>query len=186
MAKHSLPTFLQMVQEPLEVEEDPPLRAFGDLFLDDDSLFTLELKAVFPPEVNGIYNVRDFYCQEKGCNCHRVTLVFFNEEEQEVYATISYGWKSMSFYHKWGLDRADAVHLTNGFLEPDEMQSEHAPFFLKTFLPYITSDPHMLAKIKERYALFTQTMAVDPSRLWRDHAEEMSENVVLFKKNARS
>lgn len=108
------------------------------------------------PEIDGTYELLDLYCEKPFCGCHKVSIVVLDSRQNTV-ATISYGWKSKSFYHKGGLDRQATEWLTQGFLDPYGVQSKHSPIFLQIFLNEITQ-PQLLSRIKERYAVFKEAI----------------------------
>lgn len=130
------------------------LRAFENLLPHEEPLEPFYIS--FPPEnryMDGYYPLVDLYCQEAECHCHKVSFLILNQKHK-ILATIAYGWKSKSWYHKWGLDKEGTQWLINGFLDPWGYQSPYAPLLLKPFLWRIKSNPKFLQTIKKRYALF--------------------------------
>lgn len=157
---------------------DLPLRSFDGLFPDqahEDRCY-LSLLEGEPQELVGTYGVSDLYCQDPHCNCQKVSLVIF-DEKGKIHATIAYGWKSKTFYRKWGLDATTIQSLTEGFLDPWAQQSPHAELFLETFFT-IKRDPGFIARLKRRYTLFKETIAADPSLIIPYPDVELPENVI--------
>lgn len=179
MIHPSFQTAFKMLMEALERPPDLPLRAFDDLFPQMAALDQryLTLSNDSPPKLRGIYRVADLYCQDPSCNCHKVSLVFL-DKNQKVHATISYGWKSKTFYRKWGLDKDAIQSLTYGFLDPWAQQSEYAPLFLQAFLSSLKRDPNFIARLKSRYSFFKKALAADPSLIMLYPADESPANVV--------
>jgi hypothetical protein len=158
---------------------DLPLRAFDDLFPHMAELdpYYLTLSDFLPPELAGRYRVADLYCQDPSCNCHKVSLVFLNKN-QKICATVAYGWKSKTFYRKWGLDKDTIQSLTYGFLDPWAQQSEHSSLFLKAFLFSLKRDPKFIARLKSRYSFFKEAIASDPSLIMDYPEVKLPENVI--------
>lgn len=163
-----------------------PLRAFDEVFpqIAEFDQFYLELSDDSISHLNGRYRVIDLYCQAPTCNCHKVSLMFI-DKHQKVWATVSYGWKSKTFYRKWGLDNNDAQALANGFLDPLEEQSENAPLFLQGFLLTLKNNREFIARLKQRYSLFKEIMASDPSLIKIYSEKKLPDNVIPFKSPKR-
>lgn len=104
---------------------------------------------------NGLYQMVDLYCQDYGCNCHKVSIVVVDETRKSL-ATVAYGWKSKGYYCKWGLDRDTAASLSSGFLDPWAAQSVHSPFFLNFIRHKINREPEFMSRVKSRYNLFKE------------------------------
>lgn len=179
MKQPSFQEAISFLLEAVSGTEALPLRAFDEVFpeIAHFGQFYLELSDVSPPDLNGRYRVVDLYCQAPSCNCHKVSLMFL-DQHQKVCATVSYGWKSKTFYRKWGLDKDASQSLTDGFLDPWAQQSEHAPLFLKAFLFTLKRDHAFISGLKQRYSFFKEEMASDPSLIRVYPDEEMPENVV--------
>lgn len=96
-----------------------------------------------------------------------------------IHATIAYGWKSKTFYRKWGLDKDTIQSLTIGFLDPWAQQSLHAELFLKAFST-AKRDPSFIARLKRRSTLFKKTIEADPSLIIPYPDEDFPENVISF------
>jgi len=81
--------------------------------------------------------------------------------DQITYATISYGWKSSSFYrHQFGLDKNTTKQLTSGFLDPSDEQSKFAEVFLEPFSMMI-KDPNFTNRINKRYTKFKEAISTN-------------------------
>jgi len=179
MTQPSFQTAIKMLLETLGGSPGLPLRAFDDLFPHTAALdqLYLTLADVSPPELAGMYRVVDLYCQDPSCHCHKVSLVFL-DKNQKIYATVAYGWKSKTFYRKWGLDKDGIQSLTYGFIDPLAQQSKHAHLFLKAFLFTLKRDPKFIARLKSRYSLFKEAIASDPSLIMDYADDELPENVI--------
>lgn len=158
-----------------------PLLSFDALFPEQAHLdkCLLVLSDVEPPELAGSYNVSDLYCQDPSCNCQKVSLVVF-DDKGKIHATIAYGWKSKTFYRKWGLDVEVIPSLTQGFLDPWAQQTPNANLFLKAFWCTAKNNPRFISRIKRRYALFKKTIDEDPSLIVPYPKVEFPENVIPF------
>ena len=102
----------------------------------------------------GPYHVFDLYCQDYGCECHKVTMVIADDSQENVLATIAYGWKSKSYYYKWGLDKDASESLTSGFLDPWCRQTVRGSIFLDFMRRKINREPQFMSQIKKRYRMF--------------------------------
>jgi hypothetical protein len=186
MTQPSFKTVLKMLVGSLGETLDLPLRAFDDLVphLAHLDQCYLTLSEVSPPELAGVYRVVDLYCQDPSCHCHKVSLMMV-DQNQKIYATISYGWKSKTFYRKWGLDKEAIQSLTYGFLDPWAQQSEHSPLFLKAFLFSLKRDPNFIARLKSRYSFFKEALAFDPSLIMDYPDDDLPENVIPLNSSKR-
>ncbi len=100
------------------------------------------------------YHMLDLYCQDYACDCHKVSIAILDEKQETVLATIAYGWKSRTYYYKWGLDKDTAESLTSGFLDPWAIQTVHGSVFLDFVRRKINREPQFMNKIKKRYRIF--------------------------------
>lgn len=182
MKQPSFQEALSFLLEAVSGTPNLPLRAFDDVFPELASLGRcyLNISDVSPSHLNGRYRVVDLYCQAPSCNCSKVSLMFLNKDKK-VCATIAYGWKSKTFYRKWGLDKEMIQSLTHGFLDPWGQQSEHASVFLEAFLFTLKKDRNFIASLKQRYAFFKEALEDDPSLIKIFPEEKFPENVVPLK-----
>jgi hypothetical protein len=97
------------------------------------------------PEIDGVYDIIDFYCSDPDCDCQKVTAILFDSDQNQK-ATISYGWEDYDFYMKWGNDPETSELLPHGFLDPLGEQSEQAPQLLEVFSLMMEN-----TKFKERF-----------------------------------
>ena len=171
-----------MLLEDIGGYADLPLLSFDTLFPEQTSVdrCVLVLADVEPPELDGSYRVSDLYCQDPSCDCQKVSLVVF-DDQGKIHATIAYGWKSKTFYRKWGCDPDVIPSLTQGFLDPWAQQSPNANLFLKAFWHTAKNNPRFISRIKRRYALFKETIAEDPSLIVPYPEVDLPENVIPFR-----
>jgi hypothetical protein len=133
------------------------LIAFSVLFPEEGDLGSFYISS--PPEgltSNGPYHMVDLLCQDYMCDCHKVSIVITDAARKSVLATVAYGWKSKSYYYRWGLDKDTTGSLTSGFLDPWSIQTVHSPFFLSFIKRKINSDPGFMNQIKKRYRMFKE------------------------------
>jgi hypothetical protein len=131
------------------------LAAFSLLFPDLDDLDSFYLPSLQGDLTStGPYHIFDLYCQDYGCECHKVTMVIADDSQENILATIAYGWKSKSYYYKWGLDKDGSESLTSGFLDPFGNQTVHSSIFLNFIRRKINREPQFMMKIKKRYRMF--------------------------------
>jgi len=131
------------------------LAAFSLLFPDLGDLEPFYLSSIQGALTStGPYHIFDLYCQDYGCECHKVTMVIVDDSQKNVLATIAYGWKSKSYYYKWGLDKDASESLTSGFLDPWCRQTVDASIFLDFIRRKINREPQFVSQIKKRYRMF--------------------------------
>lgn len=131
------------------------LIAFSVLFPKEGDLGSFYLPPM--PEgilSNGPYHMVDLLCQDYMCDCHKVSIIITDEARKSILATVAYGWKSKSYYCRWGLDKDTAESLTSGFLDPWCVQTVHSPYFLSFIRRKIKRDPTFINQIKKRYRIF--------------------------------
>src|SRR5256885_6916476 len=81
-----------------------PMTPFMERFPELGPAETRSVKLTGDPDLpDGEYGFFEFYCNEPGCDCRRVTIWVLRPETgwRKVWATISYGWESADFYRKW-------------------------------------------------------------------------------------
>lgn len=127
------------------------------------------------PELNGLYDLVDLYCQEAGCDCRKVTIVVMDRQKRPR-ATIGYGWESPAFYRKWGLDPEGAWLLCRGYLDPLCYQSRHAELFLEAVLSMLRDAPESVDKFKRRYGMFKDAVSPKKRRPVRNTAVPLNSN----------
>jgi hypothetical protein len=128
------------------------------------------------PEIDGAYEVIDFYCPDPDCDCQKVTAILL-DSDQKLRATIAYGWESYDFYMEWGNDSKTSVLLPHGFLDPLGEQSEQAPQLLKVF-SQMMKNTKFKERFKNRYNSFKAECAKAEEKAPRD-------NVIKFSSNKR-
>ena len=128
------------------------------------------------PEVDGVYDVIDYYCPDPECDCQKVTAILLDSDKNQR-ATIAYGWESYDFYMKWGNDSKTSVLLPHGFLDPLGQQSEQAPRLLKAF-SQMMKNTKFKDRFKSRYNSF-KTACTD------EEEKPSRNNVINFPSNKR-
>ena len=107
----------------------------------------------------GDYTFMELFCTDKKCDCRRVMI---NVEQLDPAfpkfraATLSYGWEPMSFYKNWSplMSTKMLEDFRGPCLDPYQLQSLHAPFFLNFFKDMIANDKAYHARLKAHYAQF--------------------------------
>ena len=126
------------------------------------------------PEIDGVYEVIDFYCPDPDCDCQKVTAILL-DSDQNPRATIAYGWESYDFYMEWGNDSKTSVLLPHGFLDPLGEQSEQAPQLLKVFSKMM-KNTKFKERFKNRYNSFKAECAKAEEKAPRDNFIKFSSN----------
>ncbi len=103
------------------------------------------------------YGFLEFYCDDNGCNCHRVIIkVLGRGSGDKTWATINYGWEKAEFYQRWagsGTSLMEANMFSRPVLDPLNPQSPHAEFFLSLFEEMI-KDKAYVDRLKRHYEMF--------------------------------
>jgi hypothetical protein len=129
------------------------IKSFAQQFPDLDWEEPFQMMLDVFPEIDGIYDLVDFYCLDADCDCRKV-FVFVMDSSQKQVATIAYGWEDAKFYRALGTDREVAQALSSkGCLVPMVGQSKHAQYFLKGF-SCMVRDQELIDRFKNRYHLF--------------------------------
>lgn len=91
----------------------------------------------------GRYGLLEAYCDEKACDCRRVVIAVFFEEEQDFVAHINLGFDSED-------------EMAGPFLDPLDPQGPHAEELLALFTAMINEDPAYLARLQRHYVQFKE------------------------------
>ena len=128
----------------------------------------------------GEYGLLEFYCDEPGCDCRRVILqVLRTDTGERVWATINYGWETLSYYRRWTVRRDAAVReiehrrrsgrldsmsfscasghdrrMAGASLDPLNEQSEHSEALLELFQQVVLPDVSYVERLKRHYEQF--------------------------------
>lgn len=87
------------------------------------------------------YDLIELYCIDPDCDCRRVMINVIAEEQDEHFATISYG------FH-WNDPNKGP------FLDPFNSQSEYAEIFLALFQRLVAADKDYVKRLKQHYKQF--------------------------------
>jgi len=103
----------------------------------------------------GEYAFLEFYCEDLECDCRRVFFqVIARHRQDQVLASINYGWEKESFYRKrmpWDPDAPQQI--VRGSLDPINTQSEHAEELLELFQQRVLDEPYRL-RLRRHHQLF--------------------------------
>jgi hypothetical protein len=141
---------LPMIFVPLE-EALPTLR---------DEIRCLHLHRDGDEVPSGVYAFVELFCSEKDCDCRRAFINVVAVDgpwKGRHLATIGYGWEEESFYIDWMYGDEEARGMSGARLEPMQVQSESAPFFLMWF-HRLLEDKVYRRRIMRHYELFRQEM----------------------------
>lgn len=105
----------------------------------------------------GSYELVDLYCQVPNCDCQKVSVIAISASG-EILATLAYGWETIKYYKKWGLDSDTAKQLIHVMVDPMAMQSQYSNQFLGIFRMLLKNQPGFLERFQSRYALFKKSI----------------------------
>jgi hypothetical protein len=108
---------------------------------------------------DGEYAFLEYYCNEPGCDCHRVHIVAISRDTPgKILATINYGWESVEFYRKWAEYESDDEDYRGPILEPFGQQTKLAPYLLELFKSVALEDPTYIDRLGRHYRMFKQVI----------------------------
>jgi len=103
----------------------------------------------------GKYFFFESYCNDNKCDCRRVFLnVGYNEE---IVATIGYGWESLEFYKKWSGDGVIAKEMKGPILEFGGVHTKYSEMILELFKEIMMNDSVFIERLKRHYEMFKST-----------------------------
>jgi hypothetical protein len=107
----------------------------------------------------GEYGFLELYCNERGCDCRRVTILVLRPETgwSKIWATIGYGWDSLDFYREWGGAHSDPVEMKGPGLDPFNVQTGYSPELLNVF-QLVLESPGYIDRLKRHYQMFRNSV----------------------------
>ena len=114
----------------------------------------------------GEFGLNELYCNDVNCDCRRVIISVF--DENNIYATINYGWESQDFYRKWSTNIDE--DMKGPSLELFGPQSEYANAFLRLFKEFVTHDLGYVKRLESHYIEFKRALKKMPE--WHASDEE--------------
>jgi hypothetical protein len=133
------------------------MMAFDHVFWDVAKRDSRAIQAVDPTGAPATFVLREFYCNEPGCDCRRVVLHLHWVEGKRVAASINYAFERSK--------RRDEPQIS---LDPLNPQSEHSRGLLALFTEIIAKDKAYREQLHRHYAMWKQVVD-DPSH--PDHAK---------------
>jgi hypothetical protein len=116
---------------------------------------TRSVKVTGDPHLpDGEYGFIELYCNEPGCDCRRVSIIVLRPETgwRKIWASISYGWESASFYRKWSPSQ-DPREMQGASLDTLNAQSQYSSALLDLFHTVLIS-PGYVDRLKRHYQMF--------------------------------
>ena len=106
----------------------------------------------------GDYGFLEMFCDEPGCDCHRVFFYVISSQRRDVEAVIAYGWESREFYARWMRDDdPDIIAALKGpTLNLGSPQSKLAPAILDLFQKVLLRDRAYIERVNEHYRIFRE------------------------------
>ena len=107
-----------------------PMTLFMERFREVGARETRSAKITEPGDLPvGEYGFLEYYCDEPGCDCRRVTIRVLRPETgwSKILATISYGWERADFYRKWSVAGSDPIEMQGPGLDRLNPQTQTHP-----------------------------------------------------------
>ncbi len=103
----------------------------------------------------GEYGFLEFYCEDLNCDCRRVFIkVIARHRQDQVLASINYGWEEESFYRKRMPHDLEAPRqIVQGSLDPINTQSGQSQELLELFQQHVLDEPYR-RRLQQHYQLF--------------------------------
>jgi hypothetical protein len=100
----------------------------------------------------GEYFFTESFCNDLSCDCRRAFINIIYEDE--IVATIGYGWEALDFYKKWMGNSYLINNLKGPVLEKSCNQSKYAEILLDLFKNVMLEDQVFINRLKDHYQLF--------------------------------
>jgi len=119
-----------------------------------------ETRCVMIPKGNplpaGSYYMTESYCNDKKCDCRRVFInVIYNNN---IVATIGFGWEDLQFYEKWMGDKELAKYAKGPILELGGVSSEYSEKVFELFKEFMMQDKVFIERVKRHYKMFKEEL----------------------------
>ena len=109
---------------------------------------------------NDSFGLIESYCDEIDCDCRRVFLNVFSEQQNKMLAVITFGWENENFYSNWlGINEPKIIKDLKGpALNLASPQSKFAPKILNLVDSLVLQDKKYIERLKKHYKLFRETL----------------------------
>lgn len=101
----------------------------------------------------GKYSFIEFYCDEIDCDCRRSIIQVLSEDNQ-ILATLSYGWETRAFYEQWFHNSEGVDNLVGVSLQPMSVQGEHCHQLRDLFEQLLDGDREYASRYPRHYREF--------------------------------
>jgi hypothetical protein len=107
----------------------------------------------------GEYAFVEFFCDDLNCDCRRVFIqVIARHQQDQVLASINYGWEPESFYReRLPHDPEAPREIVQGSLDPFNAQSEHSAVLLEVFQQQVRDEEYR-RRLQRHYELFREEL----------------------------
>ena len=141
-----------------------PLQAFDQICPDiaRAEMRMCDVPVGLPGVPGGAYFLREYYCNELGCDCRRVLVQFLAADgDGSVAASINYGWEKAAYYRKWSSVPDLWREMAGATLERFAEQGPHARKFLTVF-NQIVRNPELVTAFRRHYRLTKEAIEPPP------------------------
>ncbi len=119
-----------------------------------------ETRCIIIPKGNplpaGSYYVAESFCNDQKCDCRRAFInVIYNNE---IAATIGFGWEDLKFYERWAHDKSLAPDLKGPILELGGVSTKYSEKILVLFKEFMMQDNTFLDRLKRHYKMFKEEL----------------------------
>lgn len=108
----------------------------------------------------GEYFFLESFCNDKDCDCRRAFINIIHNDE--VLATIGYGWESVDYYRKWlGFEDDDLIKpkdVKGPVLELTGHHTKHSEKLLELFKDTMLKDQVFIERLEKHYRMFKDSL----------------------------
>ena len=119
-----------------------------------------ETRCIIIPKGNplsaGSYYMAESYCNDKKCDCRRVFINVIYDND--ILATIGFGWEDIKFYEKWGHDKSLAKDMKGPILELLGVSTKYSEKILALFKEFMMRDTVFIERLKRHYKMFKDAL----------------------------
>ncbi len=122
----------------------------------------------------GSYYFSESFCNDKQCDCRRafINIIY----ENDLIATIGFGWEDTMFYEKWAHDKSMAQDLKGPILEICGIKTRYSDNVLKLFKEVMMKDTIFLDRLKKHYNMFKEELNDTEEDTDMDELEDFNPN----------
>jgi hypothetical protein len=126
------------------------------------------------------YGLIESYCDELDCDCRRVFISVFSNNQKKLLAVIAFGWENKKYYAEWMGDSDPRIieDLRGPVLNLASPQSKLAPKILEIVERLVLQNKNYIERLKKHYKLFKDEIAKDEEKKTQSNKIDGNGNVL--------